>query len=146
MVTKTLSGGYKLQEKLQSIAKGMTGSLSAGFFAGETYPDGTSVPEVAFYNEFGTSKSPARPFFRSAISNDSDEWGDVAGKAAVATNYDGIATLTVVGNQIVESITQSISGWQDPANAPSTVKSKGFNKPLIDTAQMLRAPTFKIDK
>ncbi len=57
-----MSGGDKLMEHLQSIAKGLSSGddLKVGFLEGSKYPDGTPVALVAATNEFGgTVKIPA---------------------------------------------------------------------------------------
>ena len=42
-----LIGGEKLQRVLAEIGSNMEGSVSVGFLGGATYPDGTSVAQVA---------------------------------------------------------------------------------------------------
>lgn len=53
MAERVLSGGDKFEKALQKISNGMRGELSVGFMEDSTYPDGTPVAAVAFYNEFG---------------------------------------------------------------------------------------------
>lgn len=141
----TLSGGDKLARKLAEIAKGMTpGSLDVGFMAGATYPDGTPVAQVAFWNEFGTNRTPARPFFRTMIAKESKGWPELLGKAAVHTSYNTRKALSLIGEKINDDLKTSIVNWQDPPNAQSTVDRKGFNDPLIDTGDMLRSTTYNV--
>lgn len=141
----TLSGGDKLARKLAEIAKGMeSGSLSVGFMAGATYPDGTPVAQVAFWNEFGTSRIPARPFFRSMISKESDGWPEILGKAAKNGGYDSRGALSVVGEAISDQLTSSIIGWTDPPNAPYTIEKKGFNAPLRESGHMKNSITYEV--
>lgn len=139
-----LQGGDKLSKALADIAGKMTGSVLVGFLESATYPDGTPVAAVAFWNEFGTSRIPARPFFRTTISEKSSEWARRLGDAAVHYDYDGAKALGAMGQTMAEDIQQSIVGWQDPANADSTVDQKGFNKPLIDTGVMQRSVDFEV--
>ena len=144
MATINLSGGDKLQAKLAEMGKRMSGRLDVGFFEGETYPDGTSVPTVAFWNEFGTSEIPSRPFFRAMIAEKSPAWGSILGKSAEANNFDGQESLSTLGQVMKEQLSGSINGWTVPSNAPSTIAKKGFDKPLIDSGQLLRAPEYKV--
>lgn len=140
-----LSGGDKLARKLAEIAKGMApGKLDVGFMSGATYPDGTPVAQVAFWNEFGTSRAPSRPFFRSMIAKESAGWPELLGKAAVSTGYNTRQTLGLIGEKINDDLKSSIVDWQDPPNAPGTIAKKGFNKPLIDTGDMLRSTTYQV--
>lgn len=144
----TISGGDKLEAALAKIADRMEGSLKVGFLAGATYPDeaGTPVAQVAFWNEYGTSRSPARPFFRTMIANESDGWADVLARAAEYYNYDGAKALAAMGEHIRGQLQNSIRGWQDPPNAPYTIERKGFNAPLRDTGHMLNSVDYTVDE
>lgn len=142
----TLSGGAKLEAYLAKIADCMEGELKVGFLEGATYPDeeGTPVAQVAFWNEYGTSRSPARPFFRTMIADESDGWAGVLARAAKHYQYDSKKVLGAMGELIKGQLQQSITGWQDPANAPYTVAKKRFNKPLIDTSHMLNSIDYTV--
>jgi hypothetical protein len=131
-----LIGGEKLQHVLAEIGSSMEGSVSVGFLGGATYPDGTNVAQVAFWNEFGTARIPPRPFFRTMIANESPGWGVLMQKAAKHYDYSGKAVLKFMGEKITEQLQSSITGWQTPPNAPSTIAKKGFNNPLSDTNHM----------
>lgn len=122
-----------------------------GFLEGATYPatgDKPALPvaQVAFWNEFGTKRAPPRPFFRSTISQESKTWGDKLSKAIVYYKYDGEAALRAVGLAMKDDITASIQRWTTPPNAESTVRRKGFQKPLVDTGVMARSPDFEVTK
>lgn len=142
-----LKGGDKLQKALADIAENLgSGSVSVGFLAGATYPDGTPVPAVAFWNEYGTSRSPARPFFRTTIAEKNGEWAKKLGKSVVHYDYDTEKILSFMGQTIQQDVQASINGWQDPPNAASTVAKKGFNSPLRDTMQMMRSVDYVVEK
>lgn len=140
-----ISGGDKLVAALEKIAKDFGGgSVKVGFLEGATYPDGTNVASVAFFNEYGTTKIPPRPFFRSMIEEKSVEWPDLMARAAKHFDYDGQKVLEAVGQVVAEELQQSIVGWQEPPNAPYTVAQKGFNKPLIHTGHMQNSIDFEV--
>ena len=141
-----LVGGDKLEKALAEIARKMSGSVKVGFLGGATYPDGTSVAQVAFWNEFGTTRIPPRPFFRTMIGNESPGWAVMMGKAAKHYDYNGPTVLQFMGVKISEQLQQSIAGWQVPPNSPVTVALKGFNKPLIDTGQMQSSVDFEVEE
>lgn len=136
-----LSGGDKLEAALKEIADKMSGSVDVGFMSGARYPteDNLYVAQVAFWNEYGTSNSPPRPFMRTTIDNQNGEWADRLGKSAVAYDYDGEKTLKDVGNLMKEDIQQAINTWTTPANSEYTIQKKGFNSPLRETMHMLRS-------
>lgn len=140
-----LQGGDKLAKALADIGKRMSGEVRVGFLEGATYPDGTPVPAVAFWNEFGTSTAPPRPFFRTTISEKSGEWAQRLGKAAAHYDYDASKTLELMGQTMAEDVQQSINGWTEPPNAESTADRKGFNAPLRDTMVMLRSVDYEVD-
>ena len=50
----------------------------------------------------------------------------------------------LAGVEINDDLKSSIVGWQAPPNAPSTIAKKGFNKPLVDTGDMLRSTTYQV--
>lgn len=150
-VKSTLSGGKKLDLAIQSIAQKVEkgGVLRVGFLEGATYPatkkgPGLSVAQVAFWNEFGTVRAPPRPFFRTTIAKESGTWGENLGKAVVFYKYNGELALRAVGQAMRDDVEASIQRWTTPPNAPSTIAKKGFDKPLIHTAVMLRSPDFEV--
>lgn len=148
MAAYSFSGGDKLQAALDEIGKKMSGTLQVGFFEGETYPDGESVPTVAFKNEFGDREEniPPRPFFRTMIAKESPQWGKTLSGFAKASDYDGQKSLNDLGQIMIEQLTSSINGWTTPPNSAETIKRKGFNKPLIETDKLLKSPAFKVSE
>jgi hypothetical protein len=165
--TKTLDT-KKLQIALQAIAKKVEsgGTLRVGFLAGAMYPAETnerflkavgskatpklmppvSVAQVAFWNEFGTKTAPKRSFFRTTIAQESKRWGEHLGKALPHYNYNGELALRAIGQEMRDDLEAQIQRWDEPDNAPLTIKIKGFNKPLTDRGILARSPDFEIVK
>lgn len=141
-----LTGGDKLTQRLREISGRIARpvELRVGFLEGATYPDGTPVPKVAFWNEFGTSRSPPRPFFRGMIRENSGAWPGEIATLLSRTDYDPERTLGLMGERIVGQLRQSIRDLQSPPLAPSTVRAKGFAKPLIDTGHMLNSADYEV--
>jgi hypothetical protein len=134
-------------ERLTKLAQQQTDpSVKVGFLSGATYPDGTPVPEVAAYNEFGVSTrgQPPRPFFRNAIAENKNGWSRAIAANYKATDYDVEVTLDRMGQLIKAQIQESIRNFIDPPLAPSTVVRKGFSKALIDTAHMLNSVDYEV--
>ena len=109
--------------------------------SGSTYPDGTSVPLVAFIQDSGSTARniPPRPFFRNMIANKSHEWPDALRGFLQATDYDGRRSLELLGEGIAGQLRQSIVDTNLPPLAPATIQRKGFDKPLVDTGHMLNS-------
>lgn len=141
-----LSGGQNVEKYFQDLGRRLNqgGTLKVGFLSKATYPDGTSVALVASLNEFGTSRSPPRPFFRNMIAQNSKNWGPSAAAILKNTNYDVRVTLTMMGVGISDQLKQSITSNTPPPNAPSTVKRKGFSRTLIDTGHMLNSVAYEV--
>jgi len=139
----SFSGGDKLTKYLEDLAKKVSkgGELRVGFLEGGTYPDGTSTPMVAAIQEFGAPEAkypiPARPFMKPTVNKHSDEWGEVVGDELVRNEYDGYLTLKSMGELIADEIREEITLVMSPPLSPSTIKSKGFDKPLVDTKNMI---------
>jgi hypothetical protein len=164
--TKTLDT-KKLQIALQAIEHKVTqgGVLRVGFledakypakapskkFSGKASPGPKSAPplsvaQVAFWNEFGTRRAPSRPFFRTTIAQESKKWGDHLGMALKHYNDNGELALRAVGQEMRDDVEAQIQRWTTPGNAPYTIRRKGFDKPLVHTSVMVRAPDFEIVK
>lgn len=143
----TVRGGRGLEHALDRIGKGLGESekvLRVGFLEDATYPDGTPVATVAAANEFGTSTIPPRPFFRNMIAAKKAGWGPASAKLLKANDYDVDHTLNQVGMGIQGQLQQSILDTNAPPLAEATVKAKGFDKPLIDTGQMIRSVDYEV--
>lgn len=148
-VTAEVDGGEGVQRYLRELATrmGPGGEVSVGFLDGATYPaedGGVSVAQVAFWDEYGTTKSPPRPFFRNMIEDQAPTWATKLGAAMRYTNYRPRAALELVAADIRGHLVESINLLQDPPLAAYTIEKKGFAKPLIDTGVMVRAPSWVV--
>jgi hypothetical protein len=148
-------GGDKVDKALGDIlAKLQRGkAVRVGFLAGATYPakpgkgDALPVAQVAFWNEFGTTRTPARPFMRNTINNPANQKKWAAGVARGLREYgwDSAKAFAVLGNVVRDDIVSAIAQW--PAdNAPATVANKGFNKGLVHTGDMQRHVDYEVIK
>jgi hypothetical protein len=79
------------------------------------------------------------------IAKESPTWGKKLAKIAKATNYDGAQSLGIMGRDIGGALRQSINELVTPPLSPVTIKKKGFDKPLIDTTQMINSITSKVN-
>jgi hypothetical protein len=102
-----------------------------------------SVATVAYWNNFGNARIPARAFFSNMIAEKSPNWGSDLTKVLLAANYDSKIALGRMGVLINDQLVKSIVDW--PAdNAPLTVAIKGFNKGLIDKGVMQRSTGYQV--
>lgn len=128
MVTATLSGGDKLEQKLAEIAARVArpATLRVGFLEGATYPDGTSVPMIAALMNFGSpaGKIPARPFFSKMIAEKAPGWGKILADLLEANDWDVNKCLALMGTGIAGQLRQAIVDMNEPANSPVTALLK----------------------
>lgn len=120
---------------------------------GATYVDtGQSVADVAMWNEYGTSTSPARPFLRTTLVNNSDEWADgfrkmslafIQGKGDLETIADKMGVAMQTG------ILETIDSNMPPPNSVATVRQKverGMTpRTLIDSGVMRDSISYDYD-
>lgn len=144
-----LRGGEVLEKRLREIAEslGRGGTLRVGFLENARYPDGKPVAMIAMIQDFGAPSVgiPPRPFFRNWIANKQSEWPSGIATQLVLNNYDVDRTLTVVGSALRGQLQQSIRDTNTPPLAPSTIRRKGFSKPLIETSHMLNSVDFEVE-
>lgn len=131
-----------LKRALSKYRKSMP-SVRVGVLEDATYPNGTSVAQAAFNNEYGTDRIPARPFFRTTVSNNRENWINHVKQFVYIHGSNGKA-LGLVGEIMKNNIVESILAWEAPPNAPLTIKKKGFNAPLRDTMQLTRSITYEV--
>lgn len=139
----TISGGAKLQAAMAEMARHVSkpATMRVGFLEKATYPDGKPVAMIAAIQEFGAPRAgiPPRPFFRNMIAKKSPEWPLAIANVLAANNYDAEKALDITGAAIAGQLRQSVIDTNAPPLAPSTIRRKGFAKPLIDTSVMINS-------
>lgn len=143
-----LSGGEKLERYLAQLHMklGRKDELSVGFLEGAAYPDGTPIAMVAAVNEYGRPSigQPPRPAFRRMIAKEQGHWAKDLARILVQTNYNVPQSFGIMGAQIAGELKQSIIDFKDPPIKPATAAAKGFDKPLIDSRDMLHSVDFQV--
>lgn len=145
-----MKGGEALQKALAAYASkaNKNKGVDVGFQNGATEEDGTPVALVAAFNEYGvpSHNQPPRPFFRIAISENTTKWGRQFANGIKHTNGDFAKVFALMGESISADIRKSIIELVSPPLAESTIKRKGFEKPLIETSTMLKNVTYVVKK
>jgi hypothetical protein len=139
----TIRGGQRFERLLRSIATSVSrpGTLRVGFLENATYPDGKPVAMIAAIHNYGAPRAgiPARPFFSNMIAKKQGEWPAAIAGLLRANDYDAPRALDVAGAAIAGQLRQEIIDTNAPPLAPSTIRRKGFSKPLIDTSHMINS-------
>jgi hypothetical protein len=146
----TVTGGDKIAVVLGDLGKKLANAqvVRVGFLEGAKYPDGKPVAMIAAINEFGAPSrgQPPRPFFRRMIASHKGEWPDAIKGLLKANDYDAERTLDQAGAAVAGQLRQSITDLVDPPLAPSTIRAKGFDKPLIHHSIMLNSVDHEVKK
>ena len=125
--------GDGLANYLKKLAPESNGAyVKVGVLENSKYPDGTPVPLVAFWNEYGTRTAPSRPFFRDTIEQNKKNWSDMT-KRGIAKGLPITEILGLVGLQMQTDIQTAIMTFTDPENKASTVAKKKVQAPLRET-------------
>ncbi len=156
-----------IMKQHQELLKKMHGTtVEAGWFETARYQAGKGVPQkmvgvpvarIARINEFGatikrgktTIRIPARPFMRAATAKFGQKHTPMMAalsKKIMRGQLKPEQALAQIGMFMEGLIVDSIKNGGWARNAPSTIRKKGFDKPLIDTAQMWQAVTSKVVK
>ena len=157
---------YKIEGKLKKLLEGTTktidenGTVEVGLHPdAQDYPEkekgldipvgyATSVVLVGAVHEFGNNHVPKRPWLSASIKQDKDFYqrsirkvmkGGVEDNAKIA---EGMKALGEIAVKNVQSHVESNSIGMVP-NAPSTIRQKGGDQPLVDTSHLLRQVDWK---
>lgn len=116
--------------------------------AGKDKDTGADLVDIATWNEYGTSRIPERPFMRIAESKNSESWLKLAEGVAekiVEGKFSEEQGMELIGNRMVGDIQKVIGDKSQLApNAPSTIKRKKSDAPLIDTGNLRQSISFEV--
>ena len=129
---------FRELKKLQDL------EVQVGFQGDQKYEDGTSIAEVAAYNEFGSSDTPERPIRRQSFENHEAELKAGCEAANRIVNSGGSAeqALQQLGAMAKGLVQDEIVNGDFAPNAESTIQKKGSEQPLIDTGTMRQSVNF----
>lgn len=145
-----------LKAIVKEIKKAHSKVVHVGIQSGDLYDDGTSIADIAFYNEFGTHLIPSRPFMRQTFEKRKSELYkrlDAEYAAIVSGKKPALLSLNLLGAWYQQQIQNEILDGDFVPNAPSTIarkeakRRKGAKdpvKPLIDTGRMRQSVRYVI--
>jgi len=138
----------KIERYLKNVQEKMGSSLKVWIDKDATYPDGTKVSDVAMWNEFGvpSRNQPPRPFFQRMVMAEGQHWRREIRSYLKMYNNDGEKVMQEMGELLKQRIEESIYALYTPPLAPSTIKKKGHDKPLLDTHTMISSIKYKVEK
>ena len=122
--------------------------VRVGYQAGEATDDeGVDMCDIALWNELGTSGAhpiPARPFLRQSVDGNEDKIRAHCAQQARAIARGGTAeeALKKIGIHMKGIVQKTIKEGSFGPNAPSTIRKKGSDKPLIDTGRLRQSVNY----
>lgn len=119
-----------------------TDFLRGGRFVKQGESNFTTTHDVPAYQ----FTIPPRPFMRNTVAAHQDEWPRNAAELLRENNLDVSIVAPLMGMLIKGQIQQTIKEFHDPPNAPSTIRKKGFDDPLIDSGDMMNFVDYNVDK
>ena len=143
-------GWNKIKAELGKLCKQR---VKVGVQTGDKEKDGTLLADVAFWNEFGTEKIPARPFMRTAFDNNKSQLqsamktqackiltGDTASRVLerVGNYYEGITKRTITATKWTPNAHVTIYGGVIRTKSGKFIRIRGkkSSQPLIDTGKL----------
>lgn len=99
----------------------------------------TTLVEVAWFNEFGTKRIPARSFIRSTHDQQRGRLRLMKRNLArrIAKRQITVeGALAILGEFMKSQQIQKIDRLRTPPNKPSTKRRKGSSNPLVDIGQL----------
>lgn len=105
-----------------------------------------SIAQVAIQNEYGVPERniPPRPFMKRTVDGNVRKWKKMVQDELPQMKKMDLRVMAIrLAGVMKKDIQRSIDELMFPPNAPSTVKMKGFNNPLIDTGTMRDTVTWK---
>lgn len=108
-----------------------------------------SLASLLAINEFGTRDGhvPERPAVQTTFYREEDKYAGLMGQAitdALAGTRSLDTSMRRIGEVVAADIKKTIAWMVPPDNAPNTIRKKGFNHPLVETATMSRAITYQV--
>ena len=123
----------------RQMNKAGTGFLRKGRFVSKSKANFASTHAHDAYQ----INIPPRPFFRTMIAKNQSSWGPATAKL-LKQGMKPSTALETTGEVIAGQLRESITAMKTPPNAPSTIRKKGFDDPLIDSGYMLSRVDFEV--
>lgn len=141
-------GWKRIRREIHAAGKA---GVKIGLLAGDAEREGGEPydnVDVAIANEFGTDTIPERSFLRSTADAQREQIA-----AFKAREWDRILrgqstvreALGRLGAWHRGEVQRTITRLREPPNAPSTIRAKGSDNPLIDTGQMRQAVNYEVE-
>ena len=136
----------RLIKELENFKVDVGFNENSGSYPAEEGDESITLANVAAWNEFGTERSPSRPFMRQTVKDYKNQITKHANKAVKAAIHGGGAeeALNSIGSFTKGKMQQEIRNGEWEPNSPYTIAMKGSDKPLIDTGRMRQSIVYVV--
>jgi hypothetical protein len=130
-----------IQQKMVSRKRGKKGGKKSS-------QKDVDLVDIAMWNELGTVRSPSRPFLRDSVDKHTSEIYAMLQRTAkrLAKGESAEDALKRIGVYQKGLIRKEIVNGDFAPNAPSTIREKGSDRPLIDTGRMRQSVNYVIQE
>lgn len=138
--------GKRIMQELDELQNLL---VNVGFQEGQKYPDGTSLVDVAAWNELGTVNMPSRPFMRKSVDDNEEKivkFLQAQVKDIISKGKTAKQAFEAIGVFQKGLVQETIVDGNFEPNSPATIKKKGSSRPLIDTGVMRDSVNYVIEK
>lgn len=122
--------------------------VRVGFQQGQAFSEeGVDMVDIAAWNEVGNAHTPARPFLRKSVDENETMINNFCQqqlRELMEGRISSQSVLSRIGAMQVGLVQEKITDGDYVPNAPSTIRKKGSDKPLIDTGRMRQSVHFVI--
>ena len=123
--------GFKIETKIETNVK----ELRVGLFGEQA--------QKGYWNEYGEGNAPPRPFMRYFANYVKQGVSDIYTDEFTGVHFNYL-DISRIGAILAGDLQDIIEDWSQPPNAPSTIRKKGFNNPLIHTRDMVNSAWYAI--
>lgn len=144
----------KLEQHAEILRQLDGTNTDLGWFENATYPTGESIAAVMMANEFGSAgtatkaPTPARPLLRQTAAVLDEKVPGYIERRKMEM-MEGKLTVPEyrkkLGEAMVAAGLQTLKDGNFEKNAESTIKKKGFDRPLVDTSNLGQSLTYRND-
>ena len=135
----------KMQQDLDRLNSITQYSVKYGIPRGKETEDGESIAMIGKWNDYGTEKTPARPWLSTINFRYKNKiYSDIKKALNTIKSRDNLREGEVqavlekyISLSLINYMKDNILNGQWTANSPTTIKTKKSSKPLIDEGNML---------
>lgn len=141
-------------QELKDFAKKANVTVAVGFLSGRQHvpknsqSESKETAELAKELSYGTATTPARPFLEEGINSKKNELNKAMEEQVEAVKNGKNANWDKVGTMAVGAVQEFVRGdyyKSTKPNSPETIKEKGSDTPLIDTADLLNSCEYVVE-